>query len=388
MKKKFLSLFLILAISVFSFIPFANAETDEMEEKKATENERAVELIDLENDSKKNLSVQKLTSMPTTSHTVTFSTNGGTMAGPTTVLVNDLEKVERPEDPTRDGYVFVKWYSNSSYPEEFDFDTPITEDTTLFALFMKQMIYLYYDAGEGEGGMLHVGGQEVGSSYKVLTFDHFVGYDVFKAPAGKHFAGWNLSNGMQITKEQLDNDYYIIMPQLGNELSAGISFTAYYEDDTPTYIYELGAGLKYTISDNAEAKFKINADYSLFEDGGEVYVDDNLVDSSKYTSESGSTVITFTKDFMDSLTTGNHTLQVLFNNGGRATTTFTVENSILSSAEDSTTLFSTEKVNSSIKNPKTSDNIANYIIMLIISLLGFIVLYLNREKLMVNRNRM
>lgn len=386
MKKNFLSMFLVLAITIFSFVPFVNAETDEIEENKVLEIEKAMDSANLENDSKKDLEIKRLANVDSISHTVTFNTNGGTMVGPTTISVNDLEKVERPEDPTRDGYVFVKWYSNSSYPEEFDFNTPITEDTTLFALFMKQMVYLYYDAGEGEGGMLHVSGQEVGSSYKVLTFDHFVGYSVFKAPEGKHFAGWNLSNGMQITKEQLENDYYIVMPQLGNALSGGLTFTAYYEDDIPTYIYELGAGLKYTINDDMEAKFKINADYSLFENGGEVYVDENLIDSSNYISESGSTIITFTKAFMDSLNVGSHSLEVVFSNGGTATTTFTVENPTVASSDAMLiTSSDAEKIKTSVKNPKTSDNIVNYVVILIVSVLGLTssLLFINRK----NRSR-
>jgi len=90
-----------------------------------------------------------------------------------------------------------------------------------------------------------------------------------------------------------------------------------------TYEYIEGANQTYTIGEDG-ATFRINADYSLFENGGKVYVDDTLVSSDNYSSKTGSTIITFTKDYMSSLPEGEHTLKVAFNNGGSATTKFTV----------------------------------------------------------------
>ena len=90
-----------------------------------------------------------------------------------------------------------------------------------------------------------------------------------------------------------------------------------------TYEYIEGANQTYTIGEDG-ATFRINADYSLFENGGKVYVDDTLVSSDNYTSKTGSTIITFTKKYMSSLSEGEHTLKVAFNNGGSATTKFTV----------------------------------------------------------------
>ena len=118
-------------------------------------------------------------------------------------------------------------------------------------------------------------------------------------------------------------------------------------------VYEVteGANQKYTITKNNEAKFKINADYSLFD--GKVYVDGVLVDSENYTSESGSTIITFKKEYVDSLSVGEHTLKVLFNDGGEAITTFNVA-----------------RVTVPTDNPQTGDNIGFYIISGILSIVG------------------
>ncbi len=119
-------------------------------------------------------------------------------------------------------------------------------------------------------------------------------------------------------------------------------------------VYEVteGANQKYTITKNNEAKFKINADFRLFDDG-KVYVDNELVDPKNYTAESGSTIITLKKEFVDTLSVGEHTLKVLFNDGGEAITTFNVA-----------------KVTEPTDNPQTGDNIGFYIISGILSIVG------------------
>ena len=119
-------------------------------------------------------------------------------------------------------------------------------------------------------------------------------------------------------------------------------------------VYEVteGANQKYTITKNNEAKFKINADFRLFDDG-KVYVDNELVDSKNYTAESGSTIITLKKEFVDTLSVGEHTLKVVFNDGGEAITTFNVA-----------------KVTVPTDNPHTGDNIGFYIISGILSIVG------------------
>ena len=119
-------------------------------------------------------------------------------------------------------------------------------------------------------------------------------------------------------------------------------------------IYEVteGANQEYTITKNNEAKFKINADFRLFDDG-KVYVDNELVDPKNYTAESGSTIITLKKEFVDTLSVGEHTLKVLFNDGGEAITTFNVA-----------------RVTVPTDNPQTGDNIGFYIISGILSIVG------------------
>ena len=120
-------------------------------------------------------------------------------------------------------------------------------------------------------------------------------------------------------------------------------------------VYEVtdGANQEYTITKSDEAKFRINADFSKFVDGGKVYVDNELVDPKNYTAESGSTIITLKKEFVDTLSVGEHTLKAVFNDGGEAITTFNVA-----------------RVTVPIDNPQTGDNIGFYIISGILSIVG------------------
>ena len=133
-----------------------------------------------------------------------------------------------------------------------------------------------------------------------------------------------------------------------------------------------GAEQTYTIKEDTEARFRIDADYSLF--NNKVYVDNVLVDSSNYTSKSGSTIITLKKEFVDTLSVGEHTLKVVFNDGGEAETTFTIEkkaennnnneNNTPSKPEDK------EEMKDNGSNPKTGDNIMLYVTIASMSIIG------------------
>ena len=137
-----------------------------------------------------------------------------------------------------------------------------------------------------------------------------------------------------------------------------------------------GAEQTYTITEDTEARFRIDADYSLF--NNKVYVDNVLVDSSNYTSKSGSTIIVLNKDYVDTLAVGEHTLKVAFADGGEAETTFTIarkaennnnnennnENKTPSKPEDK------EEMKDNGSNPKTGDNIMLYVAIASMSIIG------------------
>ena len=155
-------------------------------------------------------------------------------------------------------------------------------------------------------------------------------------------------------------------------------------------VYEVieGAEQTYTITEDTEARFRIDADYSLF--NNKVYVDNVLVDSSNYTSKSGSTIIVLNKDYVDTLAVGEHTLKVAFADGGEAETTFTIakkaennnnnENNTPSKPEDKEEM--KDKDNGS--NPKTGDNIMLYVAIASMSIIGLVATTIVAKKKKMN----
>ena len=148
------------------------------------------------------------------------------------------------------------------------------------------------------------------------------------------------------------------------------------------YKFIEGANQTYTIDNSKNAKFRIDADYSLFEN--KVYVDDKLVDTKNYDSESGSTIITLKEKYLKTLSVGKHTLKVTFSNGGEAVTKFEIK------AKQTNTKAETNKkennnnvddkneeekeiTNNNSSNPKTGDNIYLYGAIFIASIAGMII---------------
>ncbi|MBR2712853.1 MAG: InlB B-repeat-containing protein [Bacilli bacterium] len=66
---------------------------------------------------------------------VSFESNGGTSVADQ--IIDRGEKAIKPENPTKDDYNFVAWYSDANLTTLFDFDTPITDTTKLYAKWMS-----------------------------------------------------------------------------------------------------------------------------------------------------------------------------------------------------------------------------------------------------------
>ena len=169
---------------------------------------------------------------------------------------------------------------------------------------------------------------------------------------------------MQFTGSALDYDDLdggiMLETRYDNYTRCKYEFTFQYvkEEVSPKeYKFTEGANQIYTIDESKNAIFRIDADFSLFD--GKVYIDGTLIDAKNYKAESGSTVITLNKEYVDTLSVGEHAIKVEFSDGGLATTKFEVKAKQVN----------TEKTED-ITNPQTGDNIGIYIILSIISVLG------------------
>ena len=115
-------------------------------------------------------------------------------------------------------------------------------------------------------------------------------------------------------------------------------------------------------NDSNGLTFRIDANYELFKDNGKVFVDNKLVDKKYYSDKSGSTIITLSNEYLDTLEDGDHTFKVVFNNNKDAVSTFTIAK--------------TNEV-----NPQTGDNIIGQSVILLISVVGlsFVSLFIKKQ---------
>ena len=74
-------------------------------------------------------------------YTVTFDPNGGSKVD--SVEVKEGEKVTKPTDPTKDKYKFDKWTTDEAGTEEYDFESGVTGNITLYAQWGD-----YYKVGD------------------------------------------------------------------------------------------------------------------------------------------------------------------------------------------------------------------------------------------------
>ena len=63
--------------------------------------------------------------------TVTFNSNGGSDVASQSIAFG--EAATEPEDPTKTDYTFGGWFTEDALTNEYDFDTPVVADITLYA---------------------------------------------------------------------------------------------------------------------------------------------------------------------------------------------------------------------------------------------------------------
>ena len=121
--------------------------------------------------------------------TVTFDANGhGTT--PEKQTINSGEKATEPAPLTEEGYTFGGWYTEKECTTQFDFNTEITENTTLYAKWTEIKHTVTISAGEN-GSVDPSGERQIG----------IVGIDVTATPTDAtrfRFAKWEVTGGAQI----------------------------------------------------------------------------------------------------------------------------------------------------------------------------------------------
>ena len=85
------------------------------------------------------------TTEDTTKYIVTFDSKGGSDVSSQEITKGN--KVTKPSDPTKDGYTFGGWYSDSYYISEYNFTNKVTRDLTLYAKWNEIPKTVKYEVG-------------------------------------------------------------------------------------------------------------------------------------------------------------------------------------------------------------------------------------------------
>jgi uncharacterized repeat protein (TIGR02543 family) len=159
------------------------------------------------------------------SYSISFNSNGGSAVG--TITQSAGTSVTAPSAPTRTGYTFAGWYSDSLLTLPYTFTTMPASNTTLYAKWTVNSYTLTYTAGAG--------GTITGTSPQTVAYSGS-GTLVTAAPAtGYHFVSW--SDGVT-TAARTDSN-----------VSANISVTANFAANPPaTFTLTYTAGSNGTIS--------------------------------------------------------------------------------------------------------------------------------------------
>lgn len=120
------------------------------------------------------------------------------------------------------------------------------------------------------------------------------------------------------------------------------------------YLVTDGDGQTYVLKGEQESiGFKVNANYSLFEEGGMVCIDGILLDPEYYTTEADEDdfmTITILGDYLETLDVGKHDLLIFFNDGGKAEGSFVVEEKEENKEEEMIPVPNTGRINNDGRN--------------------------------------
>jgi uncharacterized repeat protein (TIGR02543 family) len=64
-------------------------------------------------------------------YSISFESNGGTFIP--TLVVKEGEAINKPLDPSKDGYDFAGWFTDEELEHEFDFQSALNDNFTLYA---------------------------------------------------------------------------------------------------------------------------------------------------------------------------------------------------------------------------------------------------------------
>ena len=116
---------------------------------------------------------------------ITFVTDGGSEIP--SQVVNSGETVVKPEDPTKENYSFMGWFTDSNLTCEYDFSAPVLSDLYLYARWEElPKVTISFEANDGTG--------EMETDYQYLGKEYILPECTFTAPDGCVFGYWQIGD--------------------------------------------------------------------------------------------------------------------------------------------------------------------------------------------------
>ena len=78
---------------------------------------------------------------------VNFESNGGSFIN--TIVAKEGESINKPNDPTKDGYDFIGWFIDENLENEFNFSNAINGNLTLFAKWELKDVTISFETYGG-----------------------------------------------------------------------------------------------------------------------------------------------------------------------------------------------------------------------------------------------
>ena len=153
------------------------------------------------------------------SRMVYFNTCGGTMTGPVEVLHKLNTPIAKPSDPTKAGYTFTGWYTDSALTQAWNFDDWVTGELKLYAGWTVNQYTITFDT---------VGGSEIAP----ITQDYGTAITTPADPTREEytFIGWDKAipttmpaENMTIKAQWKINQYTITFDTVGGSAIAPIT---------------------------------------------------------------------------------------------------------------------------------------------------------------------
>ena len=138
---------------------------------------------------------------------------------PTTVRYKYNELVKIPATPKRDGYVFIGWYTDTALTKIFDFDKPLSDNTTIYAGWMANVGTLgNLLAEKALLSTVEVNTRYDNGFFSPTTATAYGSGVIYNASATRYYV---LTNHHVIAKQdEYKNSTYVIIDAFGIEHSA------------------------------------------------------------------------------------------------------------------------------------------------------------------------